>query len=955
MTLNAPSPLVQYFVHTRAGYAPKKALRDCFVLARHDILEDPPFSQIDVVVWDDPPCRSEEIEDHVLAVFHFALAARGYLLVGPSHTRVARSGLFDAVSEAHGVFRRSDAPGRRVPSQALRAPRRFAGVAQGNLATAMTSGAEHSLVKALLPPTLVVDEGSAVVYFAGETRRFLKQPMGPPRTGILELVRRDLRAHVHAALSAARQANRESVVETTSAGDGGAWRRVRISARPIAGIDAPSPLFAVTIDERESPADEMDGRAADGKAVAALDRELEMTRSHLQATIDDLAKANEDLRLLNLDQEALNRELQLANQEVQVGREAEQAILEELKVQGKEMELKVAALDAALADLRNLAACSPVATVILDMDLRIKSFTPAARELLRLVDADAGRAAQDIASLSVDGDLRTVATEVLATRAEQKHEVYRAEGDLWFVRSVRPYEGIDGDLAGVVVTYVEITDQKRAAKALRESEARYRRLADMVPSIIWTADPAGRLTYVNDRWCSFTRLTPEQSAGLDLKDAVHPDDHAALQAAWEKARADATPLEAQVRRKRADGAWRWFLVRAQPTLDDEGHVSGWFGVSTDVHERKLAEDLLSESARHKDEFLSLLAHELRNPLAPIRTATLLLQHPSEATLARVRTIIERQVGHMARLVDDLLDLSRITQGKLELKLRWIDLAQVTRAAAEDLRAAIEARSIALEVDAPRVPVPMLGDATRLTQAIANLLHNAMKFTPPGGRVKVGISLVAGDGSARLVVEDTGAGIAPELLPRVFEAFVQADQTHGGLGLGLSLVKGLVEMHAGTVRADSAGPGRGACFTIDLPVDVHATAGEGPVSSPPRPLRVLVVESNEDAAESLRLLVELLGHEVAVERSADAALARARAFRPEVVFCDIGLGGGEKSGYDVAEALRKDPDLAGAHLVAVTGYGTEADRRRAAEAGFEVHLTKPVRPENLEAVVAKLAS
>jgi len=250
---------------------------------------------------------------------------------------------------------------------------------------------------------------------------------------------------------------------------------------------------------------------------------------------------------------------------------------------------------------------------------------------------------------------------------------------------------------------------------------------------------------------------------------------------------------------------------------------------------------------------------------------------------------------------------------------------------------------------------MVGDATRLTQVVANLIHNAAKFTEAGGHVRVALSHAAEKGAASLVVEDTGAGIALDLLPRIFDAFVQGEPGRGGgLGLGLSLVKGLVGLHGGSVRAESDGLGKGARFTVELPVDPNAAALEPPVSAPRGPLRVLVVEDHEDSAESMRLLLELMGHQVTVERSGDAALAKAKEVRPEIVLCDISLGG-PMSGYDVARALRSDEDLASAHLVAVTGLGSDADRKRATDAGFEVHLTKPVRPDNLEAVVNKLAA
>jgi PAS domain S-box-containing protein len=354
-----------------------------------------------------------------------------------------------------------------------------------------------------------------------------------------------------------------------------------------------------------------------------------------------------------------------------------------------------------------------------------------------------------------------------------------------------------------------------------------------------------------------------------------------------------------------------------------------------------------EADRRKDEFLAMLSHELRNPLAPIRNAVsvLRLRGADAETVAWARDVLERQSGHLTRLVDDLLDASRITRTKVRLRRERVDLAGLVRATCDDHRADLGAAGLALEVEAQPGPVWVAGDRTRLAQVLGNLLANAAKFTDRGGRVTV--RLTAADGRAEVAVSDTGVGIEPAMLPRLFEPFSQADRSlersKGGLGLGLALVKGLVELHGGEARAASDGAGRGATFTFWLPLAAEGWAEEagtqagGAAVGPRR--RVLIVEDNSDAADSLRMLLELAGHEVAVAYTGADGLEAARARRPDVVLCDLGLPG--LSGFEVARALRQGADTSGLRLIAVSGYGRDEDQRRARAAGFDEVLVKPV--------------
>jgi two-component system CheB/CheR fusion protein len=381
---------------------------------------------------------------------------------------------------------------------------------------------------------------------------------------------------------------------------------------------------------------------------------------------------------------------------------------------------------------------------------------------------------------------------------------------------------------------------------------------------------------------------------------------------------------------------------------------------------RVAAEKLAEADRRKDEFFGLLSHELRNPLAGVANALHILRRSSgdPARAARAQAVMERQLAHLTRLVDDLLDVARITRGRIHLRKAPLDLAAVVRDAVEDHRAAFERLGLELVEDVPAQAVLVDGDGTRLSQVLGNLLANSAKYTPEGGMVVVRLE-AAGDDDALLEVRDTGEGIEPEVLPRIFEPFSQGDRSlarsRGGLGLGLTLVRDLVELHGGTVRVASAGPGAGTSVLVRLPrAPAPAPAPARPEASPhagargaPAGAHVLVVEDNADAAETLRDALELEGVQVTLARDGAAALAAAQRHRPDLVVCDIGLPGA-LDGYAVARALRADPALRATPLVALTGYAGPEDRARALEAGFDRHLAKPTGLDDLLRAIQALA-
>jgi signal transduction histidine kinase/DNA-binding response OmpR family regulator len=378
----------------------------------------------------------------------------------------------------------------------------------------------------------------------------------------------------------------------------------------------------------------------------------------------------------------------------------------------------------------------------------------------------------------------------------------------------------------------------------------------------------------------------------------------------------------------------------------------------EIARSRQAEEELQDANRRKDEFLAMLSHELRNPLAPIRNAVELMRRvgSSEQRVIMARDVIDRQVTHLARLVDELLDVSRISQGKIVLKKEPVELSKIIAHSVETVRPMIDAREQRLSVEVSARPVWLLGDFARLSQVVANLLNNASKYTAEGGRIR--LSAIAGEGFATIAVEDNGSGIDPELLPRVFEIFVQGerglDRSQGGLGIGLTLVKRLVELHQGRVEAHSEGAGRGARFKVMLPsisAVRHAEAAPAAAASTAQEVygrRVLVVDDNVDAAESTAAYLRLEGHEVKTVSDGTEALASVRVFAPHVIVLDIGLPG--LDGYAVARQLRERGDTSHALLIAMTGYGQKDDKQRASEAGFDYHFVKPTDPRQIQAAI-----
>ena len=517
------------------------------------------------------------------------------------------------------------------------------------------------------------------------------------------------------------------------------------------------------------------------------------------------------------------------------------------------------------------------------------------------------------------------------------------------------------NVVGSVMAQMDITAQVRMEAALRDSEAKFRTIANAMPQMVWSTLPDGHHDYFNQQWYDFTGGPDGSTDGVGWNDVFHPDDQARAWALWSHSLATGEVYEIHYRLRHRSGQYRWTLGRALPVRDQAQQIIRWMGTCTDIHDQKVAEELLKRESERKDEFLAMLAHELRNPLAPISTAAQMLKVAglTEARVRQAGDIITRQVKHMTSLVDDLLDLSRITRGLVQIAHEDVDLKLVLNNAVEQALPLIHARKHELSIRMSPAMAFARGDKNRLVQVVANMLNNAAKYTPQSGTIALVLDVL--DQRAVISVTDNGSGIPADLLPCIFDLFTQGERTpdraQGGLGLGLSLVKNITVLHGGRVTAHSDGAGLGSTFTVTLPL-VERTPDQAlpsPLDTSAAailPLTLMVVDDNLDAAQSLADLLALDDHQVLVMEDGMSALAAPGKDAVQVFILDIGLP--VMNGYELARRLRADPATCKAVLIALTGYGQAHDRVLTKTAGFDHHFVKPLDLDQLAGVLEQVS-
>jgi two-component system CheB/CheR fusion protein len=942
----------RYFTRSVSGYQVIPELRQSIVFAPHNVIKDAPFTRVDLV-----SCRNmliyfqPTVQQKVLNQFHFALNRGGIMLLGPSESPGALLKDFESVDPYWRIYKKhSDV---RIPVDPRLQPRHPqprapSAVGQPFARFSMSSllATYDVLLEELMSPSLLVNDRGELVHVFGGASRFLKPRDGRQGLEVVDQVSEELKLLLTGGLRRARLSADPIAFKNVQIAIDNKDLALDITLRRIKPRTTEVPHVLISFDVLESPAQSPTATATEihvgqlsREQVGTLQAELEFTKENLQAAIEQLEAGNEELQSSNEELMSSNEELQSTNEELQ-------SVNEELYTVNAEYQSKIAELTELTNDMDNLLASTDVGTIFLDSQLCIRKFTPQVAESFNLLSQDVGRSIESFTHTLEHPELVADVRRVLASGERIEREVRDQRGRVYFLRLL-PYLA-KGGTAGVVITFVDVSSLKAAEDALFHERYLLNSLLSSVPDAIYFKDTRGRFIRVNPAAAARLGLSdPAQAVGktpFELADqetalALHRDDEEVLKTG----KPQHYKLE---NRHTAAGTAEWDVVTRLPLIDRSREIVGVIGVSRDVTAQQLSEERIQEAMRRRDEFLAMLSHELRNPLAAVVTATELIKgdHTPEEQPQLIE-VLDRQSQQMARLLDDLLDASRVTQNKIELKQEQVDLRSVVEEACAAARPMMDARNLGFSLVVDARPLQVNGDASRLQQVCMNLLTNAAKYTPSGGHVY--LEAASEDGHAVVRVRDDGMGIAPTMLESIFELFVQSSRTleraHGGIGVGLTLARSLVALHGGTLTAESPGEGQGSTFVVRLPLfagKLERSAKPRAASAIAKGSKIVVVEDNVDAREMLCHLLTRAGFECRAAADGMAALELIAEFHPHAAVVDVGLPGID--GFEVARRLRADHAYDNIMLIAVTGYGQKVDRDAALAAGFNAHLVKPMK-------------
>ena len=951
----SPERLKRYFLPRGRSYQVVPEIRQAVVFAHHNVVKDAPFTRVDLV-----SCRNmliylqQSAQEKVLSRFHFALNRGGMMFLGPSESLGHLDHDFETIHKHWRIYRKySDSrvpfdrksPHTQKPSSSRAggaAPEAFGQRMSARHSVAQLLGTYDALLDELMPPSLLVDDRGELVHSFGGATRFLKLRDGRHGLDAFEMVDPELRMVLIGGLQRALQSDSAIVFRGVHIDD----EAHKVTVKRVPSKKGQSSHVLISFESlaaappRVPSETEIDLRQVPREQLGALEAELSRTKENLQAATEELESSNEELQAANEELLASNEELQSTNEELQ-------SVNEELYSVNAEYQRKIADLTELANDMDNLLSSTDIGTIFLDRQLKIRKFTPQIAETFNLLPGDVGRPIETFTYAVEHPELNEDLKRVLATGERVERELRDRHNRAFFLR-ILPYRA-KGAVDGVVITLIDVSSLKAAEDALFHERYLLNSLLYSVPDAIYFKDARGRFIRANPAMAERLGLSdPRQAVGKtgfelprhEAALAVHQQDEEVLRTGI----AQHYELE---KRELVDGSTEWDLVSRLPLTDGSGQIVGVIGIFRGVTEQKRAEEKIQDAVRRRDEFLAMLSHELRNPLGAIVSATALLKDPSVEPQQQVRVlqIVERQAQQMARLLDDLLEASRITQDKIELRRSVLDLSTVVRDAADAVRGLMESRGLEFTVEVERDPLYVDGDAARLQQISVNLLSNAAKYTPRGGHVA--LSARKNGSEATITVADDGLGIPKEMLESAFELFVQSrrtlDRAEGGLGVGLTLVRGLVTKHGGHVHARSDGEGKGSEFSVHLPLVAAPTAKESthrPTGTElPRGAKIVVVEDNADSRDVLCTLLTHAGFDCRSADNGSAGLALIDEVEPVAAIVDIGLPGID--GLELARRIRKSSNHREIYLIALTGYGQEGDRQMALDAGFDEHLVKPV--------------
>ena len=985
-----PTRLRQFFGKEQHRYRINKTIRDRVLFALHNVLRDPPFSRIDLV-----SCRNlliyldRDVQTRLLEMFHFALRPGGYLFLGSSESADVAGSHFEVVDKKHRIFRaRAQARSTRqiasvLPLQAAASPTSVENADVAPRRGFSFADVHQRVLEYYAPPSVVVDRESNIVHLSEHAGRFLRFAGGEPSRNLVAAADPALRTELRSTLFQAMHSNKSTEARVKIEQDGKPARFVNIIARPFRDAEAGAEFVLVLFDEVEDALGaNLENAPADMQKTGVLlnmEEELQRTRERLQTTIEQYEASNEELKASNEELQAINEELRSASEELETSKEELQSVNEELTTVNYELKTKVEETAKVNDDLHNFIASTDIATVFVNQGLRIKRFTPRATDIFNIIPGDIGRSLLDITGRLDYPQLTEDATAAFESLRVIEREVRSGDGR-WYSVRVLPYRTAENHIDGAVLTFFDITGLRRAEERISASEDQLQRAMEGAREhgIILLND-AGKVTVWSSGAEKLFGWSAEEMTGHPIERIFTPEDIATGRPQRE--------MEQAAQTGRAEDT-RWHLTKTGQRVFCSGLMShikterftGYIKIVNDatLTELRRIDDRtadLAEARREgaatgtmKDDFLAVISHELKNPLNLIAVnAELLGRLPQTRELPTMQAaldMIRRAIRGQGKIIDDLLDMSRIRTGKLVLNMEAVDMAALANSIVDTVSA--DSSSTGLELKCTRCDQPLLvrADSGRLEQIIWNLLSNAVKFTTSGGHIEV---TVADEGRfGRLSVRDNGQGIERVFLPRIFEMFGQAPSRalsgKGGLGIGLALVKQLVERQAGRIEVESAGLGQGAKFTVWLPRYDYGLVAPLPalaIGEAPgvwQGVRVLIADDAADAVNTLGRLLELEGAQVSLARDGEEALAQfedaqSRQAPFDIVFADIGMP--KMDGYELAQRLRELPAGVNVPLVALTGFTRHNDVQRALQSGFDAHLGKPLSIDMLTATMQRL--
>ncbi|HSR99481.1 MAG TPA: chemotaxis protein CheB [Kofleriaceae bacterium] len=973
----SPERLERFFTRRPSGYQISPELRQLIVFARHNVLKDAPFTKMNFI-----SCRNmliylqPQAQRTVLSLFHFGLSSGGVLFMGASESPGALSDEFTPVDEHWKIYRkRRDVHllsqvrlplGRRPTGRRGPVP---IDLPRTNSADPLILATYDQLLDEFMPPSFLLDEQRCLIDSFGGAERMLKVRRRRLSTSILDLMEGELRTAVAGGLQ--RALKEQTRIEYTGVRvfDGETERRCTMTVRPMThprtGMrnllvsfspaaaqdvpDAPRPIDAGSVTVETMNLDQ-----ASHERMRTLESELAYTSETLQATIEELETSNEEMQATNEELVASNEELQSTNEELH-------SVNEELYSVNAEYQQKIAELKELNTDIQHLLEGTDVGTLFLDRDLRIRRFTPRIASAFHILEHDIGRQISDFShNIERDGLMQDI-ERARHDGTTLEVEVRDSGGTPYFLR-ILPYRGTSArddeaprrgrDFDGVVLTLTNISALDRARSKLAQMSA----IVESCDDAIIGKALDGTITSWNLGAQRLYGYEQDEVVGRNVRmlmpELAEDEFHWCL----ERIRRGEKVEHIHSMRVRKDGSQLEVSLTISPIWDHTGRLVGVSSIARDITPLMSAQRELELAAKRREQFLAMLSHELRNPLAAVVNATNLMEEAKfEApTVDKCHRVIGRQAGHMARLLDDLLDVSRITRGKFDLRKQDVDLRGSIDAAIESTRPLLQDRNIDLHLVLPDKLIPVRGDASRLQQVVANLLSNAATYSSKGGWVELRVEQDAQ--RVKLQVSDHGVGIEPHMISKIFDLFVQAEQRidrpRGGLGVGLSLARSVIELHGGTIEAHSDGPGLGSRFVVRLPVQTNSIhAVHEPPAKLARRCRLVIVEDQQDAREMLRVVLEKRKHIVLEAADGANGIEVIEREHPDAALVDIGLP--ILNGYEVARQIRARKHLDDVVLIALTGYGASGDVAAAREAGFDHHVCKPAEVARIEELLARM--